>query len=69
MAELDLGNMTVVVDDMKDSTCEDYDAFPERLYLIDEKGRIAYAGGKGPARFDPDELEDAIRALLELDAR
>ena len=63
-AELDLSPMTVVADDMKNSTCYDYDASPERLYLVDEKGRVAFVGGKGPARFDPDAWERAIEELL-----
>ena len=45
------------------------DASPERLYLIDANGRVAYVGGKGPAKFSPDELERAIERLLEDDER
>lgn len=63
---LDMSPMTMLIDDMKDSTCRDYAAFPDRLYLVGKKGRIAFAGPPGPRGFDPDLLEDAIRAELGL---
>jgi len=44
----------------------DYSAWPERLYLVDEDGVIVYKGGPGPFDFEPEELEDAIRAELDL---
>jgi hypothetical protein len=33
-----------------------YSAWPERLYIIDEQGRIAYRGGMGPFHYDPAEV-------------
>jgi hypothetical protein len=41
-----------------------YSALPERLYLIDAAGRIAYRGGPGPFEFKPDEWERAIEVHL-----
>ena len=41
-----------------------YGGWPDRLYLIDGGGRIAYQGGEGPFGFDPDALEAAVRAEL-----
>lgn len=32
-------------------------AWPERLYVVDAQGRIAYKGEPGPFGFDPDGLD------------
>lgn len=64
---LDMSPMPMLIDDMEDSVGLAYSAWPERLYLVDDKGKIAYAGGKGPRDFVPDELEDSIRVMLELE--
>ena len=42
-----------VVDTMKDETNIQYAAWPERLYLIDPQGKIAYSGKQGPWGFTP----------------
>jgi hypothetical protein len=54
--------MTVVVDGMDDAVSEAFAAWPERIYVVDRDGRIAYAGGPGPFEFDP----DAAAAALDL---
>ena len=41
-----------------------YAAWPDRLYLIDMEGKVAYAGGIGPSGFKPIELQQAIVNLL-----
>jgi len=41
-----------------------YSAHPDRLYLVGKDGKIAYAGAPGPQGFNPDQLEEAIRAEL-----
>lgn len=40
-----------------------YAAWPERLYLVDLGGRVAYAGGRGPFGFKPAQLKRAIDVL------
>lgn len=52
------------VDEIADPVMTAYAAWPERLYLIDQTGHVAYAGGLGPWGFDPAELKAAIDALL-----
>ena len=47
----------IVVDAMDNAVEEAYAGWPERLYVIDASGIIAYKGGVGPSGFDPDELE------------
>jgi hypothetical protein len=44
------------IDDMSNAADLAYSAWPERLYIIDEHGRIAYAGGMGPFNYDPKEV-------------
>ena len=38
-----------------------YAAWPERLYILDENGKVAYKGGMGPFNCHPEE----VRAWLE----
>lgn len=52
-----------LLDTIDDACARAYGAWPDRLYLIDRGGRIAYQGGPGPFGFKPDELETAIEQL------
>src|SRR6516165_7018383 len=55
-------HMTIplVVDTLDDKVGHAYSGMPDRLYLIDRDGKIAYKGGRGPFGFKPGELEQAI---------
>ena len=53
-----------LVDEMDDAVAAAYAAMPERLYLIEKGGRIAYQGGMGPMFFRPEEWEEAIQRLV-----
>lgn len=44
------------VDDMDNTANDAYAAWPERLYIIDESGKIAYRGGMGPFHYNPAEV-------------
>lgn len=46
-------NFPIVVDTLDDTTAIDYAAWPERIYVVDEQGDIAYAGYQGPWGFWP----------------
>jgi hypothetical protein len=61
---LDL-DIPCVVDTMDDSVDNLYAGWPERLFVIDRNGTIAYAGERGPFGFKPDETEEALRKLTE----
>jgi hypothetical protein len=50
------------VDDMSNQAEAAYSAWPERLYVIDESGRIAYRGGMGPFHYDPKEVRTWLAA-------
>lgn len=58
----------VLVDDMDDSTCNNYAAFPDRLYIIDLEGKVVYKGGRGPFGYKPKELEQSL-LLVMMDAQ
>lgn len=44
------------IDKMSNVANDEYAAWPERLYIIDENGRISYKGGNGPFKYDPKEV-------------
>ena len=54
----------VLVDEIDDAIAQAYGALPDRLYLIDQGGIVAYQGDPGPWGFDPAGLEGAIRELV-----
>ena len=49
--------------------CNKYSGYPDRLYLIDSAGKVAYKGGRGPFGFIPGELEQSIAMLLVDESR
>lgn len=60
----------VLIDTMDDRVGRLYQGSPNRLYLIDREGRIAYKSGQGPRGFKPEELGQAIELMLfDEDAR
>lgn len=61
----DLGlEIPALLDDMQDTTDRAYTAWPDRLYVIDVQGRVAYKSLPGPFGFHPDEAEAALSRLL-----
>jgi hypothetical protein len=50
------------IDDMSNAADSAYSAWPERLYIIDESGRIAYRGGMGPFNYNPAEVREWLAA-------
>ena len=50
------------IDDMSNAADTAYSAWPERLYVIDESGHIAYRGGMGPFNYKPAELRQWLVA-------
>jgi len=57
--------MPVVVDDLDDGIASAYGALPDRLYLLEKGGRIAFQGEPGPWGFNPEALESAIQTVLQ----
>lgn len=56
--------MPCLVDTMDNRTDEAYAAWPERLFVIDVEGRIAFAGGQGPFGFEPKQVRKWLRANI-----
>ena len=50
-------DLEMVIDPMDNTAELAYAGWPERLYVIDESGVVAYKGGVGPMNFNPAELE------------
>lgn len=47
----------VLVDPMDNPADAAYAGWPERFYIVDEDGRIAYRGKPGPFGYRPEEVE------------
>jgi Iodothyronine deiodinase len=56
--------LPLLVDGIDDAVGREYSGFPDRLYLIDRDGRVAYKGGRGPFGYKPRELEQSLIMLL-----
>jgi type I thyroxine 5'-deiodinase len=57
--------MPAIVDDFDDTTDAAYSGWPDRLYVIDREGRVAYKSAPGPFGFKPDDLERALVPLVQ----
>jgi hypothetical protein len=56
--------MPMVVDTFDDRVGHAYSGMPDRLYVIDREGRVAYKGGRGPFGFKPAEMEQQLILTL-----
>lgn len=54
----------MVVDDIDNATGRAYGGWPDRLYIIDINGQVAYQGGPGPFAFNPREMEQSLILML-----
>ena len=54
-----------VLDNFDNSTETAYTGWPDRLYLIDQQGRVVYKSKPGPFGFHPDDLRTAIAKLVK----
>lgn len=53
-----------VIDDPDDHVEKAYTGWPDRLYVIDRDGRIAFKSEAGPFGFEPSGVEAALKRLL-----
>lgn len=53
-----------VLDEFGNSTERAYTGWPDRMYLIDARGRVAYKSKPGPFGFKTEELAVAISRLM-----
>jgi hypothetical protein len=50
-----------LIDNIDNSTEKAYSAWPDRLYVIDKQGRVAFKSAPGPFGFTPKQMEVALR--------
>ena len=53
-----------VIDSLDDAIEHAYTGWPDRLYVIDRDGKIAYKAGPGPFGFKPDGVADTLKKLV-----
>jgi thiol-disulfide isomerase/thioredoxin len=51
-----------LLDEFGNSTESAYTAWPDRIYLIDRNGKVAYKSKPGPFGFKPDQLQAAMHS-------
>ncbi len=59
----------MVVDEIDDRAGIAYCGMPDRHYILDTKGRVAYKGGRGPFGYKPLEMEQALLLLLTAESQ
>ena len=47
--------LPIAIDPMNNSADRTYGGWPERIYIIDETGKVVYRGGLGPFNYHPSE--------------
>ncbi len=52
-----------VLDGFDNTVEKAYTGWPDRLYLIDQNGKVAYKSRPGPFGFEPDELKAALKKI------
>jgi type I thyroxine 5'-deiodinase len=57
-----------VLDGFDNTVEKAYTGWPDRLYLIDREGKVAYKSRPGPFGFKPDELKAAVVKLVPANA-
>ena len=61
---LDL-SIPTLVDGMDDAASTAFAAWPERLFVADRNGTLAFAGEAGPFGFDPQAARAALHKILD----
>ena len=56
--------LPAIVDDITNSAETAYTGWPDRLYVIDREGRIAYKSRPGPFGFHPDQVGKTLEKIF-----
>jgi type I thyroxine 5'-deiodinase len=59
-------DIPAVLDEFGNSTESAYTGWPDRMYVIDATGRVAYKSKPGPFGFKSDELKSAIARAIQV---
>ena len=57
--------LPVLLDTIDDAMEKNYAGWPDRLYVIDAEGKVAYKGGPGPRGFKTEEVSPVLEKLLK----
>src|SRR5262249_2646133 len=57
-------SMPLLVDEIDDRVGHAYSGMPDRLYIIDRAGKVAYKSGRGPFGFIAGHMEQSLAMLL-----
>jgi type I thyroxine 5'-deiodinase len=57
-----------LIDDIQNSTEAAYTGWPDRLYVIDREGRIAYKSAPGPFGFKLEGVQESFQRLVPASA-
>jgi type I thyroxine 5'-deiodinase len=55
---------SAVIDTFDNATERAYTGWPDRLYVIDQDGRVSYKSGPGPFGFHPQGVAEALQRLV-----
>jgi len=58
-------HMPALLDDFQNSTERAFTGWPDRLYVIDRDGRVAYKSKPGPFGFKPQEMRQRLQQLVQ----
>lgn len=56
-------HIPALVDDIQDSTERAYTGWPDRLYVVDRSGRVAYKSQAGPFGFHPEDMAKVLQSV------
>jgi iodothyronine deiodinase-like protein len=56
--------LPALIDEVDNKVEQAYTGWPDRLYVIDRDGRIAYKSAAGPFGFKPAEVQESLKTLL-----
>ena len=57
--------LPAVIDEADNRVERAYTGWPDRLYVIDRDGRVAYKSAAGPFGFKPAEVEASLKRLFQ----
>jgi Ca2+-binding EF-hand superfamily protein len=59
-------SLPILIDGIDNKVGTDYTAMPDRIYVIDAEGKVAYKGGPGPGGFRVVEVPPVLDRLLNV---
>ncbi len=57
-------DIPALLDNFQNTTEVNYTGWPDRLYVIDRDGRVAFKSKPGPFGFDPSAMEEALKRVV-----